>query len=127
MIARGVIEKKLNKLAKNELNKHLIKLKIGEVQSLKISLKHKNAQINLRLKGEREDIIIKIDGIDCKRESKKWKVSFSQISVSKEWMSILINANLSKINKIINEKFGDFLNKELALGVKVGQVCNLVF
>ena len=125
MLARGLIQKKLNKILKSKLNEVLNDLEIGKVTSLKVNLKTKSAIIRLYLKGESEEIVINIKNISCKREKGKWKLNLPNVEVSKEWMEILLLKNLE--NMITHPKLLNLLNNKTILGFKIGQLCNAVF
>ena len=127
MIARGIIEKKMNNLLKSQLNKRLNNLEIGKVTYVKINLKTKSGIIKVDLEGELEELIIKLEDIRCKREKGRWQLDVSCIEVSKKWIEILILKNLENIKSLVHHQLDDLLNNKTILVFKIGQLCNLIF
>lgn len=76
-------------LAKKFVNNNI--KEYGEMVNLKIDSKNKNIELEVLLKGEKENIIVKVDKYEVIKKDDSSYIKFKNISASREWITVLIN------------------------------------
>ncbi len=94
--ARDIKNAGLSKLALIYANKEI--REYGEMVNLKIDSKNKNIELEVLLKGEKENIIIKVDQYEVIKKDDSSFIKFKNISASREWITVLINNVLIQNN-----------------------------
>lgn len=85
---RDIKNNSVSVLAKGFINKNI--QKYGEVLDFKIDSKNKNIELELFLKGERENILIKINKYEIVDKSGSNFIKFKSVSASREWIEALL-------------------------------------
>src|SRR5262245_44160150 len=62
----------------------------GEVKKLQISLSDKTAQIELELKGEREQVWVRVNSFDLTKENGKDWIIVKSVTASREWIGLAL-------------------------------------
>lgn len=79
----------LSKLALVYANKEI--KEYGEMVDLRIDSKNKNIELEILLKGEKENIIVKVDRYEVIQKDDSSYIKFNNISASREWIEVLIH------------------------------------
>lgn len=92
--ARDIKNAGLSKLALVYANKKI--KEYGEMVDLRIDSKNKNIELEILLKGEKENIIVRVDKYETIKKDDSIYIKFKNISASREWITVLINNVLIK-------------------------------
>jgi len=76
-------------LAKNFVNNNITEY--GEMVNLKIDSKNRNIELEVLLKGEKENILIKIEKYEAVSKDDSNVIKFKNVSASREWIEVLIH------------------------------------
>lgn len=76
-------------LAKKFVNNNI--KEYGEMVDLRIDSKNKNIELVILLKGEKENIIVKVDKYEVIKKDDSSYIKFKNIAASREWITVLIN------------------------------------
>jgi len=87
--ARDVKNAGLSKLALIYANKEI--KEYGEMVNLSIDSKNKNIELEILLKGEKENIFVNVDKYEVIQKNDSCFIKFKNISASREWITVLIN------------------------------------
>ncbi len=63
----------------------------GEMVNFKIDSKNKNIELDVLLKGEKENIIVKIENYEIVSRDGSTAIKFKNASASREWIEVLIH------------------------------------
>lgn len=75
-------------LAKKYINGQI--KEYGEMVNLKIDSKNKNIELGVLLKGEKENITLRIKKYEIVSSDGSYSIKFKNVSASREWIEVLI-------------------------------------
>ena len=85
----GILNKPIEFIAKKYV-KSKIK-KYGEMVNLKIDSKYKNIELEVLLKGEKENIFINVEKYEIVSKDGSNVIKFKNVSASRKWIEVLIH------------------------------------
>jgi len=86
---RNIKNSAISELAKKFVNNFI--RDYGKMVNLKIDSKNKNIELEVLLKGEKENIIVKIEEYKVDSDNGENVIKFKNITASREWVEVLIN------------------------------------
>jgi len=84
-IKNSILETLVKKFVNNNIREY------GEMINFKIDSKNKDIELEILLKGEIENIFIKIEKYEVVFKDNSYFIKFKNISVSREWIEVLIH------------------------------------
>ena len=88
-VGRNIKNYSLSTIAQKIINDNI--KEYGKMVNLKIDSKNKNIELEVLLKGEKENIVININNYEIVNKNDSKYINFNKISASREWIEVLIN------------------------------------